>query len=292
MTSLINPVDIDEKFPVAGQDNPSQGFRDNFAVIQQNFEHARTEITELQNKALFKVPLGDSDLSNNLNGADIVSANMLDMRLKRSSIGAVSGIAQIDVALASYYTIATAGVIMLEFESWPEAGNYSSVYLEVSVTDTTHHIVLPVGVGSGETSRAMKSIIGMEGNTLRFGSTGTRLYKFSSDDQGATILIEELTNGLYSGVSSVINGTDIDMSASAFTIATNGPSTAVVKKGAQGEIKTFAMTHYNGDMHIQVIDYGWLGTGYITFNAVGKGCTIQFLNGKWYGIGNNGCTFS
>jgi len=49
MSSNINPNNIDREFPVAGQDNDSQGFRDNFTSIKNNFSFAAAEITDLQN---------------------------------------------------------------------------------------------------------------------------------------------------------------------------------------------------------------------------------------------------
>jgi len=49
MASNINPNNINGNFPVAGQDNDSQGFRDNFTNILNNFSYASTEITNLQN---------------------------------------------------------------------------------------------------------------------------------------------------------------------------------------------------------------------------------------------------
>ena len=44
MASKIVPGDIDATYPKAGQDNTSQGFRDNFAGIKNNFTEAVTEI--------------------------------------------------------------------------------------------------------------------------------------------------------------------------------------------------------------------------------------------------------
>ena len=49
MTSLINFAAINENFPVAGQDNDTQVFRDNFDTIKTNFSAAKTEIEDLQN---------------------------------------------------------------------------------------------------------------------------------------------------------------------------------------------------------------------------------------------------
>jgi hypothetical protein len=68
MASNIIPSNIDVTYPVAGQDNDSQGFRDNFTNISSNFSVAATEITQLQN-TVFPVIVnvgvgGTSTLSN------------------------------------------------------------------------------------------------------------------------------------------------------------------------------------------------------------------------------------
>ena len=55
MSSNINPNNIDGTYPVAGQDNNSQGFRDNFTNTKTNFQYAETEITDLQNNAILKI---------------------------------------------------------------------------------------------------------------------------------------------------------------------------------------------------------------------------------------------
>jgi hypothetical protein len=49
MASNITSSTIDEQFPVAGQDNDTQGFRDNFNIIKSALVTAATEITALQN---------------------------------------------------------------------------------------------------------------------------------------------------------------------------------------------------------------------------------------------------
>ena len=52
MSSNIIPGNIDGTYPKAGQDNSSQGFRDNFTEIKNNYTTAASEITALQtNKA-------------------------------------------------------------------------------------------------------------------------------------------------------------------------------------------------------------------------------------------------
>ena len=46
MASSISVTQIDATYPVAGQDNDSQGFRDNFNQIKTQLTTASTEITE------------------------------------------------------------------------------------------------------------------------------------------------------------------------------------------------------------------------------------------------------
>ena len=51
MASNIISETIDGEYPVAGVDNDSQGFRDNFTIIKDNFAIAANEITDLQDNA-------------------------------------------------------------------------------------------------------------------------------------------------------------------------------------------------------------------------------------------------
>ena len=64
--SSINPNNIDGTYPIAGQDNDSQGFRDNFTNIKNNFTFAYDELTDLQSKAVLKSALNGSTLDNTL----------------------------------------------------------------------------------------------------------------------------------------------------------------------------------------------------------------------------------
>jgi hypothetical protein len=46
---------------------------------------------------------------------------------------------------------------------------------------------------------------------------------------------------------------------------------------------------------VTVTNCGWkdvLGTGTITFTETGQACTLQYINGRWFCIGNNGAVFA
>lgn len=80
------------------------------------------------------------------------------------------------------------------------------------------------------------------------------------------------------------------LTASYFTTTT--AETATLAAGTAGQIKTFMMAGDGGDMVITVTNPAWGGAGTMTFNAVGQGCTLQYIASKWFCIGNNGVTFA
>jgi len=81
--------------------------------------------------------------------------------------------------------------------------------------------------------------------------------------------------------------------ATASYFNTTAASTATLAAGTAGLIKTFIMSADGGDMVITVTNAGWKssGTGTMTFSNIGNGCTLQYINSKWYCIGNNGVAF-
>jgi hypothetical protein len=78
MASNINPNNIDGSYPVAGQDNNSQGFRDNFTNIKVNFQYAEEEINDLESNAILKAALTGSTLDNNMNNNNALYSQYLN----------------------------------------------------------------------------------------------------------------------------------------------------------------------------------------------------------------------
>lgn len=72
MASNIISETIDEEYPVAGQDNDSQGFRDNFNVIKTGLATANSEITDLQDNS------ARTDTNNNFLGNQISTAEFVN----------------------------------------------------------------------------------------------------------------------------------------------------------------------------------------------------------------------
>jgi hypothetical protein len=286
MASQINPNDIDGAYPVAGQDNNSQGFRDNFTNTKTNFTYAANEITALQTNGVF------TNVDNNMNNYDISAVNLNDVSTNRIAIATTTGAIAVNYASGQYQTIgATTGSISLSFTNFPASGYYGSVCIRITVGSTAHTVTLPAAVSVNAVG-----IQGYAANVISFAATGVYEFNFGSSDGGNTITITEnnkqiqpLNNSSESLASA--GAASLAVTTSYFT--TSG--TATLAAGVSGQIKTFVQTASTTAMVLTVTNAGWKssGTGTVTFPSTtyGTGCTLQYVNSKWYVIGNNACTF-
>lgn len=196
MTSAINPNNIDGAYPVTGQDNNSQGFRDNFTNIKVNFQDAAAEITDLQNKVLLKAPLTGSNvslsISNDMNGtAPIIGALIRNFGANRVAVSNTSGAIAINYASGHYQSITTSGSITLSFTNFPASGTYGYIKLQINITNTAHTVTLPAAVSLGTAG-----LQGYSSNTITFGATGVYEFAFGTYDSGTTITIFDLNRAL------------------------------------------------------------------------------------------------
>lgn len=188
--SLINPSLIDATFPIAGQDNDSQGFRTNSANIVTNFTYAENEITDLQNKVILKAALTEvGTLNNNFAGALMSNALIQGFGEVILDNGVVSGSVALSYANGSFQRITPSSSVTLALNSWCAAGNLGKMRLEVVVTSTAFTLTLPASVSLGTSG-----ILGLSGSIITFPSTGNYLYEFSSFDGGNSYFILDLLN--------------------------------------------------------------------------------------------------
>ena len=293
MTSAINPNNINGAYPVAGQDNNSQGFRDNFTNTKTNFEYAADEITDLQNKAILKSALTGTTLSNDMGGSLLSNAQLQDMSATVVALGSVTGTQVVNYAAAPYYTLTTTGSIILTFNNFPTAGTLGCCRVRITVASTAHTLTLPAAATIG-----VANIQGYASNIITFNQTGTYEFEFETVDAGATISVFDLNRNrdpIYLPSSDDLAASaaaSIVKTTSYFTTAT--AETATLAAGYTGQVKVLAMFGDGGDMVITVTNAGWKssGTGTITFDAIGQACTLMYINAKWFAIGNNGAVFA
>ena len=185
MASSINTNNIDGTFPVAGQDNSSQGFRDNFTNLKTNLGYAKTEVEDLQSKVVLKSPLTGTTLDNDMDGNEIYNVELNRIALKKNSISATTGTLTINWQNGAYQTVTTSGSITLGFQNFPATGKYAELDFMITVANTSHELTLPAAVSHG-----LDGIPGMTGQVIKFGATGNYLFRFSTDDNGTTITVK------------------------------------------------------------------------------------------------------
>ena len=294
MTSAINPNNLNGAYPVAGQDNDSQGFRDNFTNTKTNFGYASAEITDLQSKVVLKAALTGTVLNNNMNNNILSNAQLLNISEPRTALGTVTS-ATLNFSSSPYWTLTTGGAnVTIAFSNIPSAGQVARLRLQVTVTTAGYTLTLPSSVSVGVTN-----LQGYSSNVITFGRTGTFEYEFETSDGGSTWSIFDLNQNrdpIYLPSSEDLAGSaaaNLALTSSYFTTATS--ETATLAAGSPGQVKVFAAQDVtSGQMVITVTNAGWKssGTGTITFSARGQSCILMYINSKWFAVGNNGATFA
>jgi hypothetical protein len=196
MASQINYDIIDGTYPVAGQDNSSQGFRDNFTNIKNNFESAYDEITDLQNKVILKSPLNNGTFDNNMQGNIITNAKTQGFRDLRFNRNSVSGSINVDFNTGSYQTLNLVGnTTISQFANFPTTTDtFTRIKVQFVVPSASYTVTLP----SSPTSNVNIDIDSISGlnpatNLLRFDGPGTYTYEFGTND-GINFNMIDLTN--------------------------------------------------------------------------------------------------
>lgn len=182
MSSNIVPGNIDGAYPIAGQDNSSQGFRDNFSAIKNNFTEAKNEIENLQsNKANTNA---SSDFSDN----EVTRAKFKDNSETVFPHGTVaSGNVTLDHEKGHYQTLTVTANTTFSFINFPSSGALGRIILDVTVSPGATNLVFPSATIKAD------NVYGSDGtsDTVAPG-LGRVLYEFMSPDGGTTILMHQL----------------------------------------------------------------------------------------------------
>ena len=195
MASNINPYNIDGTFPVAGQNNSSQGFRDNFTNIKNNFTYAESEISDLQAKALTISALNGQQLGNDMAGTQIIRPQLAAWTQTLFDNQTTEGTLILNFNQANFQKLTTLGPVNLQFANWPSsvgqgALGYGSMRVWIEVTNTDHTVTLPGSVSIGDMDLAG---FNPATGTITFDIPGDYVFDFSSVDGGQNFLVFDLT---------------------------------------------------------------------------------------------------
>jgi len=160
------------------------------------------------------------------------------------------------------------------------------------VASVAHTLTLPAAV-----SVNAQGIQGFNTSTgvITFAAAGVYSFEFTTSNGGTTITATEANKRIQpfnNSSEDLASGSAANLALTTSYFSTVTSETATLAAGVNGQIKTFAMFLASGNMVITVTNAGWGGAGTITFTTTGQACTLQYINGKWFAIGNNGATFA
>ena len=164
MASSINTDSLDAQYPVAGTDNDSQGFRDNFGNIKDNLNFAKTEITTLQEDT------AKTNADNDFNGNQITGANMIANTEESYVGGNISASQNVDFANGHYQILGVTGTdsITLTLTGWPENGKLGKMRIVITGDGTNTTPIVWASTG---------------GKTIRYDSNFPDPFEITSDTE-------------------------------------------------------------------------------------------------------------
>lgn len=185
--SSINPNNIDGTYPIAGQDNDSQGFRDNFTNIKNNFTFAYDELTDLQSKVVLKSALSGGSLNNDMAYAQLVSAQLIKSVETVNNLGTKTGSFTISWADGHFQYYTTSGNTTLAFSNWPTSAYYTKLKLQITTDTANRTVTFPAAVSVG-----LSEILGASSQVVTLAEAGVYIFELTSYDNGSTITIEDV----------------------------------------------------------------------------------------------------
>jgi len=188
MSSQIDNSNIDSTYPVAGKDNDSQGFRDNFAAIKSNFALAKAELSDLQSKVVLKAALTGDTLDNNLGGANISNGNYTNFH-GTSYAQTVNTTANIDILKGSLQSCTVTNNSVLTFTNWPVTGNYAVVRVHLKSNGSAIGVGNDISIGKRYTIDQVNTT-----NFVTMGADPTAT--ITASISGTTLTVTSVSSGM------------------------------------------------------------------------------------------------
>jgi len=189
MPSNIISGTIDGAYPVAGVDNDTQGFRDNFTIIKTGLATATSEITALQANT------AKLNESNDFLGSDVTNANFSLNTEKYHNIGAATSGMNISFLNGHYQSMninLSEGDSTINFalSDWPERDHVAKMTVQMLGNDTAKTVTFTVDGGGIIKYSADYPRVGGVATATVDSSTNPIIIDFWTYNQGTTVYAE------------------------------------------------------------------------------------------------------
>ena len=181
MASNINDTGVNKDYPVAGQDNDSQGFRDNFTVIKDNFVAAKSEIETLQTNT------AKLNADNNFLGNKVQNAELINNSEGYFSGGTVNTSQNINFSNGHHQSFTVGADVTLTLSAWPAVGKSGTLRVYINNDGTQRTVTFASNAGAGTFKRISTWPSSDTSATIDTPQTRTYVFDFTSYDAGATV---------------------------------------------------------------------------------------------------------
>jgi len=174
--------EIDEAYPVAGIDNDTQGFRDNFSAIKDSLEAAAADLTALDSNT------AKLDANNNFAGNQIFNAVLTRNTEDVNPAGNVGADQNISFENGHYQRVTATDDITLTLTDWPgdNASNrlYAKIRIVLSASGSSRDVTFAVsGGGTIKTDGDAE----WSTNTITVATSSEKIIDFWTDDGGEVV---------------------------------------------------------------------------------------------------------
>jgi hypothetical protein len=202
--SSINPNNINGQYPIAGQDNDSQGFRDNFTNVKNNLTFAKSEIEALEQNAILKTAIPGITLNNEMNNTQLKGVQALRFTETVNPVGTIGSDTLVNWSQGHYQHFILTQNTTLTFAGWPTSGFYTNLRLEVTVNTPGVTLTLPATVSTANARRIQGCSIASGVGIITFSTAGVYVFEFSTRDGDNTlagaVMVQELTRNYITNV--------------------------------------------------------------------------------------------
>lgn len=182
MASNINTTNINESYPVAGVDNDSQGFRDNFSTIKNNFVSAKSEIEALQDNT------AKTNANNNFFGYQITGADFIGNTEVLYPGGTINQGQNISFSNGNVQTFGIGADMTLTLADWPDTSKVGKMRVMLLNDGSIRNVTWAVEAGG---SIVVDSAWPTSNNTTPINSQSNyTIIDFMTIDGGTTVFAE------------------------------------------------------------------------------------------------------
>lgn len=184
--SNINTTQLNELYPIAGVNNDTQGFRDNFANIKLNLNYAKDEIDILEELAIKK---GENS---NFDGMELINANFNSCTEKVLAGGLLLDNYQASYTAGQYHIYTIGDNISISVYNWPY-GRYAKMMLEITGdTDEERNVSFTGPLSVNNIKYDNNWPVTSYGHSLIVTNSITHVVEFWTADSGTTIFAKHI----------------------------------------------------------------------------------------------------